>query len=53
MADGDILPRADEIECPVVGSPQIVLLEDAVGDIGEVALGEEHQLDGFVGRRIQ
>ena len=42
----------DEVQDPVMGPPETVLVQDPVGIADEVAIGEEEQLDQVVGRLL-
>ena len=54
VGHGDAGVAADEVHRAVMGAAEAELVEDHVGGIGEVAVGEEQQVlsraNGFVGR---
>src|ERR1700693_5601423 len=45
LPDGHLGMTADEVDDPVMGPAEAIFLEDRVGLGGEVAIGEEQQLD--------
>ena len=52
LADRHLRMAADEMHDPVMRPPEAVLREDRVGLGGEVAIGEEQQLDALANRLV-